>query len=180
MELRLRNRARLRRKEITELAERLQNALGTSALFAEEDPVEVAEGPDRRFLLLRNEIIGFYEGDQAFLTPRGLLTWPATRRFITVDMGAVRFVTNGADVMGPGITDADPTIQPGQPVWVREERHGKPLAVGVALADAAALRAKTKGKQVKTLFWVGDKVWTWGHEEPEPEPPAPEAEAGEA
>src|SRR5687767_13128667 len=177
MEFRLRNRARLRRKEVEELAERLGSELGLSKVFGPDEPLEVAEGPDRRYLLLFNEIIGFYEGDRPFLSPKGLLKWPATKRFVTVDMGAVRFVTNGADVMGPGITDADPEIHPDDLVWVREERHGKPLGVGVALSEAAVLRAKSKGKQVRALLHVGDKAWTYGEEE---EKPAAEEAAGDA
>jgi PUA-domain protein len=169
MEFRLRNRARLRRKEVEELARQLGTALGLSSTFAPEDPLEVAEGPDRRYLLLRNEIVGFYEGDRPFLSPKGLLKWPATKRYVTVDMGAVRFVTNGADVMGPGITDADPEIRPEDLVWIREERHGKPLGVGVALSEASVLRAKAKGKQVRALLHVGDKAWTYGEEEEKPE-----------
>ncbi len=166
MEFRLRNRARLRRKEIDDLAARLKGLLGAQTMFTPEDPMELAEGADRTFLLLHNEIVGVVEGDRAFLTPRGLLKWPATKRYITVDMGAVRFVTNGADVMGPGITDADPDLKADDWAWVREERHGKPLAVGIAMNEASVLKAKTKGKQVRTLFYVGDKVWSWGQEEP--------------
>lgn len=178
MEFRLRNRARLRRKEIEEVAARLQQALGLERVFGPEDPVEVADGPDRRYLVLKNDIVGFYEGDVPFLTPRGLLKWAATKHFVTVDMGAVRFVTNGADVMGPGVVDADPAIVPGDLVWVRDERNKKPLGVGQALADAATLKAKTKGKQVRALYYVGDKAWSFGQEEDRPKasegPDAPE------
>ena len=172
MEFRLRNRARLRRKELAELAQRLQGVLGTTTMFGEEDPIEVAEGPDRRYLLLKDDIIGFYEDDRPFLTPRGLLKYGATKRFVTVDMGAVPFVTKGADTMGPGITDADPDIKVDDLVWIRDERHKKPLAVGRALSEASVLRAKTKGKQVKALFHVGDKVWMHGQEPPAPATPA--------
>lgn len=169
MDFRLRNRARLRRKEIDELVQNLQATLGLSNLFTSEDPIEIADGPEeRRFLILKEDIIGFYDRDRPFLTPKGLLKWPATKRYVTVDMGAVRFVTNGADTMGPGITEADPEVKADDLVWVREERHKKPLAVGIALSEASVLRAKTKGKQVKALFHVGDKVWTFGQEEDKP------------
>lgn len=182
MEFRLRNRARLRRKEIAQLADDLRPLLGCASLFGEEDPLETAEGPDAQYLILRDEIVGLWHEGRPFLSLRGLLKYGATRRHVTVDMGAVRFVTNGADVMGPGITDADPDLRTGDLLWVREERHGKPLAIGVALADAAALTSKAKGKQVRSLHFVGDKVWMWGQEEPAAkeappptEEPAPDA-----
>lgn len=145
----------------------LATVLGVPPPFGAEDPIETGEGPDGiTYVLLRNEIVGVMGPPTPFLTPRGLLAVKPTKRFVTVDMGAVRFVTNGADVMGPGITDVDPDVRSGDWVWVREERHGKPLAAGLALSDAPTLKAKSKGKQVQTKFWVGDKAWTYGHEEP--------------
>ena len=176
MELRIRNRARLRRKEIEELASRLQNELGTATMFAEDDPVEFGEYEGGRVMLLGHDIIGLVHEENPTLAVRGLLKYGATKRFVTVDMGAVRFVTNGADVMGPGIVDADPEIKPGDLVWVREERHKKPLAVGQALSDGPTLKTKPKGKQIKSLHFVGDRIWIFGQEEPAPAPPSPRPE----
>ncbi|HLE46687.1 MAG TPA: RNA-binding protein [Candidatus Thermoplasmatota archaeon] len=167
VELRIRNRSRLRLKEIEELAEKIQSEYGTASIFGPEEPLERGHQDEADVLLLGNEIIGVFHEGRAGLGVRGLLKYPATKRYVTVDMGAVRFVTNGADIMGPGIVDADPLIKVGDLVWVREERHGKPLAVGVALADGPTLKAKTKGKQVKSLHFVGDRLWLWGQEEPE-------------
>ncbi len=178
MELRIRNRARLRRKEIEDLSARLTSELGTTTMFSEEEPVELGDYEGGRVILLGHDIIGLMHEDKPVLAVRGLLKYGASKRFVTVDMGAVRFVTNGADVMGPGIVDADPDIKPGDLVWVREERHKKPLAVGQALSDAATLQAKTKGKQIKSLHFVGDRLWIWGQEETQPAggTPAPAAD----
>jgi predicted RNA-binding protein (TIGR00451 family) len=44
-------------------------------------------------------------------------------------------------------------------VWVRDMTHKKPLAVGWALMDGAAMTEGTKGKGIKTLHWVGDELW---------------------
>lgn len=168
IELRIRNRSRLRRKEIVELAARLQDEFGCPTIFTEDDPLETGEQDLHHVLLLGKDIIGIRHEGQIGLSIRGLLRYGATKRYVTVDMGAVKFVTNGADVMGPGIVDADPAIRSGQLVWVREERHGKPLAVGVAQADGDALRTKPKGKQVKNLHFVGDRLWLWGQEDATP------------
>ena len=77
-------------------------------------------------------------------------------------MGAVPYVTNGADVMGPGITAADPDIAEGDMVWIRDARNGAPLAVGVALRSGEALASKEPGKAIKTIHFVGDKLWKTG------------------
>lgn len=167
-DFRIRNRSRLRRKEIEELAASLSSMYGTSKMFGEADPLELGETELGNVLILGNEILGLYHEGRPGLSVRGLLRFAPTRRFVTVDMGAVRFVTNGADIMGPGIVDADPQVQAGDWVWVREERHGKPLAAGIALSDGATLRSRAKGKQVRNLAYVGDRLWVWGQEEPTP------------
>jgi PUA domain protein len=50
-------------------------------------------------------------------------------------------------------------VKAGQPVQVVEERHGKPLALGVALFDAGEIREKKSGKMVKTIHYIGDELW---------------------
>jgi PUA domain protein len=77
---------------------------------------------------------------------------------VVVDMGAVGPVCRGADVMAPGITRADPGIQPGELVVVTDERHARPLAVGEALVSGTEMRGR-KGRAVKNLHHVGDKFW---------------------
>lgn len=82
------------------------------------------------------------------------------KRHVTVDMGAVKFVTNGADVMGPGIVEADETLVPGDLVWIRDQKNGQPLAIGEALV-AASQMVKRPGKAIRSLHFVGDDLWTY-------------------
>jgi PUA domain protein len=79
-------------------------------------------------------------------------------------MGAVRFLANGADVMAPGVIDADPAIEEGQGVWIRDVNNLKPLAVGIALTDAKTMIEVNEGKVVKTTHFVGDKIWELGED----------------
>lgn len=110
-----------------------------------------------------------YEGSSAFLI-KGDSVIPSLRLFLRadvrtlphrfiVDMGAIRFVTNGADIMRPGITDADPSITEGSFVVIGDVNHGKPLAIGIAMYDGEELLAKEDGKVVKNLHYVGDRIW---------------------
>ena len=48
---------------------------------------------------------------------------------------------------------------PAGPVQIVEERHKKPLGIGVALADAATIRASAQGKMCKSVHHVGDELW---------------------
>lgn len=80
---------------------------------------------------------------------------------VTVDMGAVRHVCNGADVMRPGIVHAE-DFQAHDLVIIVDERHGKPIAVGSALRDASDIRAQSEGKAVASRHFVGDHWWNKG------------------
>lgn len=159
--LELRHRHRLRRKEIKRIADDIEAALGVKT-FDEAAAVDMADAQRFEVVVFENSVVGVMLEGKAFLTVRGLLRWPASRRFVSIDEGAIKYICNGADVMGPGITEADPAIAPDDPVWVRDARHKKPLAIGKALAGGPALASKAPGKVVKNLHYIGDELWSLG------------------
>ena len=163
--MRIRRRQRLRRKEINAYSQAIADALGVDP-FRDREDIDLAEAEAWRLLIADNEVRGIIVGDRPFLTVRGLLAHPAKRRWVTVDMGAVKFVYNGADIMAPGIVDADPEIRPGDLVWVRDERNLRPLAIGEALISGPEMVASEKGKAVTSIHHVGDPLWKLD-EEPE-------------
>lgn len=163
-ELRIRRRHRLRQKDIEQLASGLADDLGT-AVFSAGDTVDRAEGWAYDVLFVNGDLLGVVLDDRPFLTVRGLLKYRPTRRYVTVDMGAVPHIYNGADVMAPGIVDADPAIAVGDLVWVRDERNGQPLAVGEALLEGEAMKTADRGRAVRSLHHVGDPLWAYGQEE---------------
>ncbi|MDK2854095.1 MAG: hypothetical protein PWQ92_989 [Thermococcaceae archaeon] len=81
------------------------------------------------------------------------------KRRVVVDQGAVPHILNGADVMAPGIVDADEEIKEGDFVFVVEEQYGRPLAIGIALMDGKTMKEKPKGKAVKIIHHAKDKIW---------------------
>ncbi len=164
MVLRVRRRTRLRHKEVAAWFGRLSQDFGMT-LPEDETPVDQAEAGDLRLLFRADEAIALLVGDAIAPTVRGLLAVPARKRFVTVDMGAVPYVYNGADVMAPGIVDADPGIRPGDLVWVRDEKNGRPLAIGRAIMDGPTMAREEHGKAVETLHYVGDDLWRIDEEE---------------
>ncbi len=160
-DIRIKKRKRMREKEIKALSAQLEERMG-APVFTEKDAVDFAESTDFDLIFVNNDILGLVYEDVPFLTVRGILKYKPERCAVTVDMGAVPYVTNGADVMGPGIVDADPGISEGDLVWIRDIKNKVPLAVGVALRDGKGLSAKEKGKAIKTLHNVGDKLWKSG------------------
>ncbi len=157
----IRKRKRMREKEIKTLREQLTSIFGVET-FGDKDVVDLAESSDFNLIFVNNDILGLIYEDKPFLTVRGILKYKPDAKSVTVDMGAVPYVTNGADVMGPGIVDADTSIKEGDLVWIRDIKNKVPLAVGVSLLDADKLKAKQKGKAVKTIHNVGDKLWKSG------------------
>jgi PUA domain protein len=89
---------------------------------------------------------------------KGANAYEPTNGLVTVDAGAISFVSDGADVMRPGITDADPAIEAGDLVVIVEEAHGKALAIGEALTDGGDMTGDS-GKVVKSLHHVGDELF---------------------
>jgi PUA-domain protein len=156
--LRLRRRQRLRRKEAQAIVERLKASLGIEIAGAEE-PIDTAEAESWHIILVKDKSIGFMVNDRPFLTIRGLLAFKPERLYVTVDMGAVKFVYNGADIMAPGVVDADRAIQVGDLVWVRDEKNKVPLAIGEALLTGEQMIAAESGKAVKSIHHVGDNLW---------------------
>jgi PUA domain protein len=100
-------------------------------------------------------------GDDAtepFLTVQGLNAFPPTSHVVTVDAGAVSFVSDGADIMRPGITEADDDIAAGDLVAINEESHGKFLAVGRAKTSGDDMVGDS-GKVVESIHHVGDDLF---------------------
>ncbi len=150
----------MRERDAKNLSSILEETMGVPVF--DDEPIDVAESTDFKLIFAGNEIFGLIYEEKPFLTIRGILKYKPTKRYVTVDMGAVPFITNGADAMGPGITDADPEIQIGDMVWIRDVRNEVPLAVGVALRPAAELIEKKQGKAVTTIHHVGDRLWKSG------------------
>ena len=148
----------MRRKEVADLSGTLEAAYGCT-VFGPDEPVDLWEAGAFRVLLVDGKAMGLLVGDRPTLTVRGLVVYRATRRHVTVDMGAVRFVYNGADAMAPGIVEADSVISVGDLVWVRDERNRQPLAVGEALMTGAEMATSEKGKSVRSIHHVGDDLW---------------------
>jgi len=159
-EIRVRKRKRLREKELKALTDAFRSATGVD-MIGPKDTVDTAEGPECELIIINNVIEGMMVDGRPFPTIRGLLKHKATKNFVSVDMGAVPYVTNGADVMAPGIVEVDPDIKEGDLVWIRDATHKRPLAIGKALASAEVMSAKGPGKVIKNLHFVGDKIWKY-------------------
>lgn len=160
-DIRIRKRKRMRAKEIKVISSELEQMLGVP-VFTEDDAVDIAESTDFDLLFVGGDILGLVSGGKPFLTVRGIIVYKPVKRYVTVDMGAVPFITNGADCMGPGIVEADPSIAAGDMVWIRDIKNKMPLAVGITERSGEELMRKGPGKAIKNIHNVGDKLWKTG------------------
>ena len=156
MTAKVRHRHRLKKKELASITSQLERSF---PIAIEMDNIETAEVDGQSVLLIGGKVYAFVVGDELIPSLRSLLESPPQDRYVEVDMGAVRFVANGADIMSPGVVDADPQIVPEMLIWVRDEKNKRPLAIGRALISGEEMEAGTEGKAVKTLHYVGDKLW---------------------
>ena len=170
----VKSRHHLRSDAVSEIRETLADRLGIDLGGDAFELVELTDSPFDLVLVDGDPDVLYYEraagtategssgdeprGREPFVTVRGANDHPPERGVVTVDAGAVSFVSDGADVMRPGITEADEGIAEGDLVVVAEETHGKALGVGRALVDGAEMTGDS-GKVVKSLHHVGDDLY---------------------
>jgi PUA domain protein len=118
--------------------------------------IETAEVEEKEVYLF-DEVVEFVKDDNG-LYPFLSSQYVDSLSNVVVDMGAIRFVCNGADVMAPGITEMG-DFEEGDLVVIRDVTHGKALAIGIANKSSAAIQASKKGKVIKNIHYVGDKLW---------------------
>jgi len=105
-------------------------------------------------------ILAFKVGERVIPSLRALNEGLVKLPTITVDMGAVPYVTNGADIMAPGITQVTDGLVTGDIVTIIDENYGKSLAVGELLFDSNKIKQTEKGKVIKNLHYVNDSIWS--------------------
>jgi PUA domain protein len=155
--MKIKSRNVLRKTDEKNLVNDILEAFGDVSAFLNKK-LELVATDEWDFIFVEGEPLLFKIEGKVFPTVKGALKLNPERRRVIVDPGAVKFIINGADVMGPGIVEADPSIKEGDLVIVVEKAHGKALAIGRALIPGNEMAGK-KGKGVKTIHYVGDELW---------------------
>jgi PUA domain protein len=158
--MKIKNRHRLKNKDIQKFQNELKNVFG-SFFIDKNSTVETGDFDDVKIILVDGEPCFLYYENRIIFTLFGINKFNPKKNFVIVDMGAIKFVTSGADVMAPGIIDADESINENDQVWICDETHHKPLAVGIAIMNGEEMKKEKKGKAIKTIHHVGDKVWNF-------------------
>ncbi|GAB6943864.1 DUF1947 domain-containing protein [Vulcanisaeta sp. JCM 14467] len=94
-----------------------------------------------------------------YLNPPYMPNYPS----VTVDDGAVPHIVNGADVMRPGIKDISGNFGVGDVLLIKDLK-GRYIAIGASLMAADEMRSASKGKVIKVIHHLGDKLWNLAQE----------------
>lgn len=157
--MQVKSRHHLRSDAIDELTASLAEAFGVDV---EGDSFELVELADSKFdiVLVDGDQLIAKIADEPFLTVDGANAFPPQQGVVTVDAGAIEFVSNGADIMRPGIVEADDGITADDLVAISEETHGKVLAIGRAKTDSDDMVGDS-GKVVESIHHVGDDLYSF-------------------
>ena len=127
--------------------------------------IEVIQTDAGDTLFAVNSVLKLWKSEEGYIPVLTLLlNKQVEMKTIVVDKGAIRFVTNGADVMRPGITKIDPSIKKGDIVVIVDENHDRALAIGKSMLDAKQMEDINSGKVVKNLHTIQDDVWKFEKE----------------
>jgi len=151
----------LREKEAAQLLEEFSQKLKIDIeqlLNTKKPQVEVSETPAAKIFFINGNLLMANLKDillPTLLFEKALQSLPK----ITVNMGAVPHICNGADLLAPGIVKIEGSFEINDYVLIIDERHNKPLAIAVALADSQTAHSLQHGKIAKNIHYVGDSLW---------------------
>ncbi len=143
---------------LNEVSEKLK--VNVEVLFGSKPNVEIVES-DAGSVYLVNDKPLFFNVEKKVVPTLLFQDFVSRAPKIVVDMGAIPYVCNGADVMAPGIVRVEGEFEEGDLVLVVDVKHGKPLAIGESLNDSANVRNAKQGAVVKNVHFVSDKIWNF-------------------
>ena len=113
-----------------------------------DNEIQLITGEKIKILKIKNEYL-------PFLSEISMLEkFP----FVQIDMGAVKFMCKGANLMRPGIKKFS-EFSKNDIVCIAEESQNKFLAIGKSEVDSSELVSMEKGEVLKNLHYISDKAW---------------------
>jgi len=151
----------VRKREGRRFLREISQILGIDAekVFGSKPQIEIVNAKRNKVYLMNGAPLLAMSGDVIFPT---LFFEEYVNQLpkIMVDMGAVPYICNGADVMAPGIVKIDGDFKEKALVSVIDERNKRPIAVAQSLFDSEKIKTIKKGKVFRNLHYVGDDIWS--------------------
>jgi PUA-domain protein len=168
--IKVHQRYMLKNKDIKELRDVLTQQFGeenVNTILAGKPTIELLKLDNHEELISVKDKIVFWLSNNRYIPVMTLLidpNIPFSMRYVTVDKGAIPYVSKGADVMRPGILKIDPLIKKNDLIKIQDPQYGRALAVGEALYDAAEMEAMDKGKVIQYRHGVSDEIWAYARD----------------
>ena len=147
----------LSKREVHDITGQVSKSWPTNSIGAIKNlQAYVIDGNKR--LLVGNNLVAIQLAPDLIiphLTQHDLLNHFAS---VQVDMNAVKFVCNGANIMRPGITNFT-TFKESEIVLVKDQTHKKELAVCISLVDDVTGRKMERGVVLNNIHHIGDLYW---------------------
>ena len=128
-----------------------------------KDPVVLLEDDTKKIsqkiILVNNQSEFFYYENKLIPTLKNLQRNNHILKQIAVDMGAVKSMVKGADLMRPGIVEIEPGFKKDDFIVIVDVNNRKPLAVGIALFSSEEIQVQPGGRVVKNIHYLGDEIW---------------------
>jgi PUA domain protein len=147
----------LSKSDVSEIVDVVNNKWPKSVIPTKLKTIQVVEIEENNSLLIGEDFLAIRVEQYVLpllIKEEVLQSFPS----VSVDMGAVKFVCNGARIMRPGIVQMD-EFKKDDIVAVKESMHGKYLAVGLAMIDSKEAQTMGKGPVIDNKHYISDKFW---------------------
>jgi PUA domain protein len=134
-------------------------------LLPKKEQIHVGKCPDHvQLVIVHGQPLFFAQRDGPwFPTLRILHQYPDMMVKLRSDLGAIKFVLQGANIMCPGLTSAGATIHTevpaDAPVAIYGEGKEHAMAVGITKMSTEDMRSINKGIGVDNLHYLTDGLW---------------------
>ncbi|MBS7614128.1 DUF1947 domain-containing protein [Candidatus Bathyarchaeota archaeon] len=154
-------RVPLRKDGRKQFLEKVSSNLGLNieSFFGSKPQVEVTETSKGKIYVVNGRPI-FAEFENDLFPTLSFEQYVSRLPKVVVDMGAVLYICNGADVMGPGIVGIQGEFAPKSVVTVVDVKNKKPIAIAKSVFDSKTALIIKKGKLFENMHFVGDEIWT--------------------
>lgn len=169
-DLKIHQRHMLKSKDVKILRKKMLEQIpeeNVNNLLLKSARLEWVKLSNREELIAIDGILCFWLRDDRYIPLMTLLLNDEIKykiKSVSVDKGAIPYVTNGANVMRPGITKIDTDIRKDDIIKIQDSIHNRVLAIGRALFNAQEMELKKAGNVIENIHTLNDKIWKFSKE----------------